>query len=112
MGFIPCEIGLRGGGGAYSVPHALEGYRKMRYGPAHVRMPEHSIISFKKHLLLHHGGDRNAGGAGGGAGLPGGNMAGWALHRRGASPELRLQLVRTRVHYPEGSAPRGGGTGT
>ena len=67
-------------GGAYSVPHALEGHRKMRYGPAHVRMPEHSIISLKNTSYCITAEIETPEAPAGVLACQGGNMAGWALY--------------------------------
>ncbi len=67
-------------GGAYSVPHALEGHRKMRYGPAHVRMPEHSVISLKNTSYRITAEVETDGAPQGVIACQGGNMAGWALY--------------------------------
>jgi arylsulfatase A-like enzyme len=67
--------------GDYSVPHSLEGYSKMTYTKAHVRMPESSIINLKNssydiEAVIELSGRHNQGVIA----CQGGNMAGWSLY--------------------------------
>lgn len=67
--------------GDYGVPHSLEGYSKMTYTKAHVRMPESSIINLKNSSYnieaeIELSGQYNKGVVA----CQGGNMAGWSLY--------------------------------
>lgn len=67
-------------GGDYSVPHSLDGYHKMTYTTAHVRMPESSVINIKNvsHEII---AEIEVGDAVHGViACQGGNMAGWSLY--------------------------------
>jgi arylsulfatase len=69
-------------GGALQVPHSLDGVTKMTYTPAHVRMPESSIVNLKNasheitaELIVPEGAP-----ARGVIACQGGNMAGWSMY--------------------------------
>ncbi|MFT4819315.1 MAG: arylsulfatase A-like enzyme [Candidatus Azotimanducaceae bacterium] len=68
-------------GGAYSVPHSMDGHAKMTYTTAHVRMPESSIINIKNvsHQIVAEVQIEEQPGSGVIA-CQGGNMAGWSLY--------------------------------
>jgi arylsulfatase len=67
--------------GDFAVPHSLDGFSKMRYTTAHIRMPESSVINIKNcsfritaDVLVK---NNNAQGV---IVCQGGNMAGWSLY--------------------------------
>jgi arylsulfatase len=67
--------------GAYAVPHSLEGHQQMTYTRAHVRMPEHSVVSLKNtsfsiaaEVMSPEGGCQGV------IACQGGNMGGWSLY--------------------------------
>jgi arylsulfatase A-like enzyme len=68
-------------GGEYSVPHSMDGYTKMTYTTAHVRMPESSIINIKNvsHQIVAEVAIEELP-ASGVIACQGGNMAGWSLY--------------------------------
>lgn len=68
-------------GGDYSVPHSLEGHRRITYTLAHTRMPEHAVLNLKNvSYLIEAEIDVPDGGAQGVIACQGGNMAGWSLY--------------------------------
>ena len=67
--------------GEYAVPHSLEGHQQMTYTRAHVRMPEHSVISLKNtSFSIAAEVVSPAGGPQGVIACQGGNMGGWSLY--------------------------------
>lgn len=69
-------------GGALRVPHSLDGVTKMTYTPAHVRMPESSVVNLKNasheitaELIVSEGALAH-----GVIACQGGNMAGWSMY--------------------------------
>ena len=67
--------------GEFSVPTGLDGREIMRYGPAHVRMPERSVINLKN--ASHRISSRiliPEEGAQGVIACQGGNMSGWTMY--------------------------------
>ena len=68
-------------GGARRVPTSLGGRRKMTYTPAHVRMPERSVVNLKNASSEITGRvEVSEGGASGVVACQGGNMSGWSLY--------------------------------
>lgn len=67
--------------GPRRVPSSLGGRRKMTYTPAHVRMPERSVINLKNASSQITGRiEVGSGGASGVVACQGGNMSGWSLY--------------------------------
>ena len=67
--------------GDFSVPHSLDGFKKIRYTSAHTRMPESSVInlkncSFRISAEIEVANESNHGVIA----CQGGNMAGWSLY--------------------------------
>ena len=68
-------------GGQRRVPTSLGGRRKMTYTPAHVRMPERSVVNLKNASSEITGRiEVDDGGASGVVACQGGNMSGWSLY--------------------------------
>ena len=67
-------------GGEYSVPHSMEGYSKMTYGPMHVRLPEHGVINLKNTSYKINALIKTDTSSTGVIACQGGNMAGWSLY--------------------------------
>ncbi len=68
-------------GGDRRVPHALGGRRRMTYTPAHVRMPESSVVNLKNaSSRISAAITVPADGAHGVIACQGGNMAGWSMY--------------------------------
>jgi arylsulfatase len=71
--------------GDFSVPHSLDGLTSMTYTPAHVRMPESSVInikncSFRITANIEIASSSTADNQHGVIVCQGGNMAGWSLY--------------------------------